>query len=195
MLAEIVSLLFGLIVCFWFGQLGSIGYIGNRSYSCWYETHFLIRRVGLCKLIYYKPKHFGRYTLFEVVCFFSSYVFLIIFGGIAILLSLKIITSLILYIIVVSLSMLLFIGFLVTVIINDIGAHNDKKIRFNFDDRQCSIDNIKLDYRSKIESVKSDFDKVENINKEFIEYLKNLDDLIIIKGNDDGTFVYKLSNK
>ena len=46
------------------------GNIGNRPYSSWYETHFLVERKGICKLIYFKPKHFGRYTLFEVACFF-----------------------------------------------------------------------------------------------------------------------------
>ena len=57
--AEIFSLVFGIILSFVMGQDNAWGNIGNRSYSIWYETHFLIKKQGICKLIYFKPKHFG----------------------------------------------------------------------------------------------------------------------------------------
>lgn len=56
----------------------SIISIGNRPYSMHYKSHLLLRRRGLCKLIYFKPKHFHRYSLWEVLSFYLSYLFLII---------------------------------------------------------------------------------------------------------------------
>lgn len=47
------------------GQVNASGNIGVRSYSIWYDTHFLVQKEGLARLIRYKPKHFGRFTLFE----------------------------------------------------------------------------------------------------------------------------------
>ena len=54
--------------------------MGNRLYSIEYETRCLVRRRGLCKLIYFKPEHFGRYSIWEVVFFFASYLQLILFS-------------------------------------------------------------------------------------------------------------------
>ena len=70
---EVFFLVFGIIIVFLMGQNIAAGNIGNRSYSLWYETHFLIKKQGICKLIYFRPKHFGRYTLYEVISFFVSF--------------------------------------------------------------------------------------------------------------------------
>lgn len=66
---DIVLLIWGLICFLLIGQGCASEYIGNRFYSAWYETHFLIEKKGVTKLIYFKPKHFGRYTLYEVFRF------------------------------------------------------------------------------------------------------------------------------
>ena len=47
------------------GQVNASENIGVRSYSIWHDTHFLVQKEGLARLIRYKPKHFGRFTLFE----------------------------------------------------------------------------------------------------------------------------------
>ena len=65
--SEIILLLYSLVACVLNGQNEASGNIGNRSYSLWYETHFLIEKKGICKLIYFKPKHFDRYTLYKEV--------------------------------------------------------------------------------------------------------------------------------
>lgn len=69
-LNDIIILIYGAICWFAFGQTEASGNIGNRSYSIWYSTHCLMEKKGICKLIYFKPKHFDRYTLYEVVTFF-----------------------------------------------------------------------------------------------------------------------------
>lgn len=127
--AEIFSLVFGIIFSFALGQDNARGNIGNRSYSIWYETHFLVKKQGICKLIYFKPKHFGRYTLYEVISFFISFLFPIMFGCLAIFLCANILTSLIFNTIIISCVGLLFISQLVVVIVNDIGSYNDEKKR------------------------------------------------------------------
>lgn len=71
---EIIILSFAIFV--WLQV--SILTIGNRSYSMHYESHALFKRKWLLKLIYFKPKHFHRYTVWDVVEFFSSYIIIII---------------------------------------------------------------------------------------------------------------------
>ena len=63
-LNDIIILIYGAICWFAFGQMEASGNIGNRSYSIWYSTHCLMEKKGICKLIYFKPKHFDRYTLY-----------------------------------------------------------------------------------------------------------------------------------
>lgn len=56
---------------------GSVAWIGNRPYSKKYESYCLIKKRGIMKLIYFKPKHFNRYTLDEVLFFFVSFAYLL----------------------------------------------------------------------------------------------------------------------
>ncbi len=72
-------ILYTIIVTFVFLQFMGFN-IGNRQYSMHYKSHFLIKRTGLAKLIYFKPKHFHRYSIWEVVAFFFSYINLIAFS-------------------------------------------------------------------------------------------------------------------
>lgn len=57
---------------------------GNCPYSMYYESHGLVKKKGLLQLIYFPPKHFHRYSLWEVTFFFGSYVIffteMILFG-------------------------------------------------------------------------------------------------------------------
>ena len=45
-----------------------------------YKSHLLVKKQGINKLIYFKPKHFHRFSLWEVVGFFLSYVETIVLG-------------------------------------------------------------------------------------------------------------------
>ena len=42
------------------GQVNASGNIGARSYSIWHDTHYLVQKEGLARLIRYKPKHFWK---------------------------------------------------------------------------------------------------------------------------------------
>lgn len=225
---EIFSLIFGVILCFAMGQDNAWGNIGNRSYSIWYETHFLIKKQGICKLIYFKPKHFGRYTLYEVISFFVSFLFPITFGCLTIFLCANILTSLIFNVIIISCVGLLFISQLVVVIVNDIGSHNDEKKRFYLEsgerEHNGDIDNLDIgingkhkklinrlmkmhiqsrnnsyftiynlwdSYYQRIKNARKNVEKIEKINREYIEYFSKVDKLIVTKENKDGTLVFK----
>ena len=129
-LNDIVILIFGAILWFAFGQMEASGNIGVRSYSVWYSTHFLIEKKGIFELIYFKPKHFERYTLYEVITFFASYVSLVVFIILSVLGSLEIISSTAIKVSVISSSGLILLSQLVIVLINDIGSHRDEKKKF-----------------------------------------------------------------
>lgn len=44
-----------------------------RQWSMYVHSNFLVGNSGLCRLIYFAPKHFGSYRLYEVVIFFWCY--------------------------------------------------------------------------------------------------------------------------
>ena len=73
---DYLILIWGMIAGFLWGQLEASGNIGNRSYSIWYQTHFLVEKRGICNLIYYQPKHFARYTLYGLSSKIKSWIFL-----------------------------------------------------------------------------------------------------------------------
>ena len=79
MTKEAALLLFALLACSAFSNF-RVNNIGNRSYSMYYESHGLVERKGILKLIYYKPKHFHRYSIWEVTFFFFSFFVLVVFG-------------------------------------------------------------------------------------------------------------------
>lgn len=51
---------------------------GNRMPSMYYESFYLLKKTGLLNLIYFKPKHFHRFNIWEVIFFFSSYVCILV---------------------------------------------------------------------------------------------------------------------
>lgn len=224
--AEIGLLIWGLAWCFLNGQISAGGNIGNRSYSIWYETHFLIQKKGLAKLIYFKPKHFGRYTLYEVFSFFFSFLQIILFGVLSILLILNIISRFAFSVIISSIVLFVFFAEIFIVIMNDIGSRKDEKKRFysvtgereiteipedlslgkqnnridtaikrSLETRNNSyftIHNLYDSYKRRINTAKNDPKKTEKINKEYIEYFKNIEKLVVEKENKNGTLVLKV---
>lgn len=224
---DIFILIFGIIIILLVGQLAGSGNIGNRTYSSWYETHFLVERKGICRLIYYKPKHFGRYTLYEVCAFFSSFLYCLIVGIVVIFVCAHFVTVTILNILLIVAVVVLFISQLIVTIINDIGSHKDDKKRFylatgermvgklenvptdnvNKNDKLMSkvisfcvqrrnnsyftIYNLRDSYYIRIKKAKNDITKIEKINKEYVDYFKNVEKLVVVKENKDGTLVFR----
>lgn len=224
---DVFILIIGIIMILLMGQLAGSGNIGNRAYSSWYETHFLMERKGICRLIYYTPKHFGRYTLYEVCSFFSSFIYCAIAVVVAFLAHVNVVTEIVLNVLFIVAIGLLFISSFVIVIINDIGSHKDDKKRFyletgerkvyeiqdipsfvdNLNNKLMSkvislgiqqrnntyftIYNLRDSYYTKIEKAKNDITKIENINKEYINYFKNIEKLVVLKENKDGTLVFR----
>lgn len=129
-LNDIIILIYGAICWFAFGQTEASGNIGNRSYSIWYSTHCLMEKKGICKLIYFKPKHFDRYTLYEVVTFFVSYISIIVFAMLGALCYVDLINTTVMNVSVISSTVLILLSQLVIVRINDIGSHRDEKRDF-----------------------------------------------------------------
>ena len=54
-----------------------------------------------------------------------------------------------------------------------------------------TIYNLRDSYYTKIEKAKNDITKIENINKEYINYFKNIEKLVVLKENKDGTLVFR----
>lgn len=129
-LNDIVILIYGAICWLASGQVEASGNIGNRSYSIWYSTHCLVEKKGLCKLIYFKPKHFDRYTLYEVITFFVSYISIIVFATLGVLCYVDLINTTVMNVCVVSSTGFILFSQLVIVLINDIGSHRDEKKKF-----------------------------------------------------------------
>ena len=209
------------------------GNIGNRPYSSWYETHFLVERKGICKLIYFKPKHFGRYTLFEAACFFASFAYILIYLAVGLIWNAGLIDKNTTLAIFMILAVITVIASLIIIAINDIGSHKDKKKKFyNETGERCSqqtadllintvktalktgnklvdkvmqqdfenrfnpyytIYNLWDSYWRRISKAGKDEQKIEEINLQYIEYFKNIEKLVVIKENKDGSFQLKIS--
>ena len=209
------------------------GNIGNRPYSSWYETHFLVERKGICKLIYFKPKHFGRYTLFEVACFFASFAYILIYLAIGLIWNAGLIDKNTTLAICMILAAITIIYSLIIIMINDIGSHKDRKKKFynetgerysqqtaellnntlydtlktgnklvdrvmqqQFKDLSSpyyTIHSLRQSYWNMIYKAGNDAQKIEEINLQYIEYFKNIEKLVVIKKNKDGSLQLKIS--
>lgn len=225
-LNDIVILVFGAILWFAFGQIEASGNIGVRSYSVWYSTHCLIEKKGICTLIYFKPKHFERYTLYEVITFFVSYISLLVFVILSVLGSLEIVNSKEIKISVISLTGLILLSQLVICLINDIGSHRDEKKRFYLENGEREVIANQMDfssvsenkfmskviqrsietrnqpyftiynlwdsYRVRLKEAGNDLQKRNKVNLDYIEYFKNIQHLVVIKENKDGSLQLKI---
>ena len=74
---EIIHILFLAVGSFAWNQIG-VWTIGNRQYSISYMTRATFERKGILKLIYFKPKHFGCYSIWEIIGFYFSYIVLFV---------------------------------------------------------------------------------------------------------------------
>ena len=127
---EIVFLVFIALMTVAWGQVDATGNIGNRAYSVWYSTHFLLEKKGILKWIWFSPKHFGRYTLYEVIVFFLSLLCPFVFGGLAVLRACGVLGELALFIIGLALLFMLPASMAVIALVNDIGSRRDEKKKF-----------------------------------------------------------------
>ena len=54
-----------------------------------------------------------------------------------------------------------------------------------------TIYNLRDSYYKRIKKAKQDAAKIEKINKEYIEHFKNIEKLVVLKENKDGTLIFK----
>ena len=223
---EFIVIILGAIASFFLGQIHAAGNIGNRPYSVWYNTHFLVEKKGVCKLIYYKPKHFERYTLFEVIFFFGSYISVLVFAIFGLLQYFDCITTKTadaIYLLIVGLNLS---SILAIVLNNDIGSHRDQKKKFYLEngeretrpelsesilpkdnkyramaiqlwmDRRnntyFTIYNLWDSYYIRLKTASNDGQKSNQVNIDYIEYFKNIDNLVVVKENKNGSLQLKI---
>ena len=221
-----LTIIFYIVASCGYLQISASGNIGNRSYSSWYETHFLVERKGICKLIYFKPKHFGRYTLFEVACFFATFVNILMHIVLGVVWQLGFIEEIVTTIASTISVVLLMVSILLITIVNDIGSNKDEKKKFYNETGErvvqqgehklpptgnkmidqvaqkyiedlvapyYTIDNLWESYWTRISKAGKDNQKIEKINLQYIEYFKNIEKLVVIKKNKDGSLQLKIS--
>lgn len=223
---DYVILVFCTIACIYFGQLEGSGNIGNRAYSIWYETHFLIEKKGICSLIYYKPKHFARYTLYEVVSFFFSFLCVFLFLLLGVSRYAGWISSEALRVIGCSVMAMVYFSAFVIAMVNDIGSRRDEKKKFYLEtgERQTmlfpkeshipnadklttdvirlwtsnrnqpyfTIHNLRDSYRTRLKEARNDPQKQSQVNLDYIEYFKNIEHLVVVKENKNGSLQLRI---
>lgn len=223
---DYVILVYCTIACILFGQLEASGNIGNRAYSIWYETHFLIEKKGICSLIYYKPKHFARYTLYEVVSFFVSFLCVFLFLLLGVSRYVGWISSEALDIIACSVATLVYFSAFAIAMVNEIGSRRDEKKKFYLEtgERQTvpfpqepaipnadklmtdviriwasnrnqpyfTIHNLWDSYRTWLKEAGNDPQKQSQVNLDYIEYFKNIEHLVVVKENKNGSLQLRI---
>ena len=218
-------LIIGAMFCFAIGQFEAAGSIGNRPYSVWYSAHFLIEKKGVCNWIYFKPKHFERYTLYEVISFFASYLWILVFGTLGAFRYVDWLSAKALHVITFSIICLLYLSVFAVAMINEIGFRKDEKKRFYFEtgERETvskipesavsnhdpvakavkasfyqqnhtyfNLYNLWDSYRVKLKEAKDDAQKRNQVNLDYIEYFKNIEHLVVIKKNQNGSLQLKI---
>ncbi len=195
---EQFSILLITIVTFGWLQVSTFN-IGNRPYSMYYKTHGLVKKVGLASLIYFKPQHFHRYSIWEVISFFSSYIqlftFLILFILSFFYPSLVSISEISAYIV---LAISFFYEFFKVLYI-DITNHEEEKFMYvkiatsSFPSSDLGVSKkykkilrsliaysqtiryqLELLYENRLEKIsKKDETAVENLDQEFIQYFRD----------------------
>lgn len=195
---EQFSTLFIAIVTFGWLQISTFN-IGNRQYSMHYKSHNLVKKEGLAKLIYFKPKHFQRYSIWEVLSFFSSYLQLFAFCILFILgffyPSLTLISEIASFL-VLAIS---FFAEFFKILYIDITNHKEEKLMYQriansssnhqyanlpkkhnkilrslISYSQTTRYKLELLYEERMEKIKkTDEAAVEKLNQEFIQYFKD----------------------
>lgn len=186
---EIARLAFGIAALFAFGQAEAAGMIGNRTYSVWYDTHLLIEKRGICRLIYFKPKHFGRYTLYEALSFFASYLWPAVFGILCVFCANGFLSAPVLLTAIGVLIGVTVASSLLVSVLNDVGTRQDQKKTFYAETgkREFTVYHLWASYRVRLKETEKSPQQREQVNLEYIEYFKNVTRLIVLKENDNGS--------
>lgn len=183
--------LYALIANFLWLQ-GNVCLIGNRQYSMHYKSHLLVKKQGIIKLIYFKPKHFHRFSLWEVVGFFLSYIETITLG-VLLALSFKFEIDKHALIIAYSIVGFSFVSELIRIIYIDISRHiEEKNMKYKIEnycgDEDVENKNVinsmisysqtiryKIDslYNKKIKEAGGNVETINRIDEEFINYYRN----------------------
>ncbi|MCR5349367.1 MAG: hypothetical protein K6E20_00090 [Acholeplasmatales bacterium] len=171
---------------------GNVCLIGNRQYSMHYKSHFLVKKQGIMSLIYFKPKHFHRFSIWEVVGFFLSYIETIVLG-LLLALSFKIEIDRVVLIVAYSTIGFSIISEVIRIFYIDISRHiEEKNMRYKIEN-YCEDINIKnkklfnsmisysktirykIDslYEKKIKEANGNKDVIDKIDEEFIHYYRN----------------------
>ncbi len=192
---ELIMILVSLICVFAWLQVACWN-IGNRHYSMHYKSHLLIEKKGLCRLIYYKPLHFHRYSLWEVLYFFLSYVFLL--GGLIIFIYGFFNDKVAHYgsIIMITIMLCSFFGEFFRIVYIDITYRREIKYRIDSSDIpiedkvikeiikyagtiRYSLDNL---YNKRLVKIDNGSNKsIDDLDKEFIKYYRDYKKIIIDK--------------
>lgn len=226
---DIVILIYGIIACFVGGQIEASGNIGNRSYSIWYRTHFLIKKQGVCKFIYYKPKHFERYTLYEVISFFWSFLCIPVYALLGILRYADWIGSEALLVSGILPMVLEYLSMFVIILINDIGSRKDEKKKFYLEEgKRATVSHARMppiasgnkmvdkviqysigkrnnayftvynlwdSYYARLKEARNDPQKQNQVNLDYIEYFKNIEHLVVLKENKNGSLQLRIQKQ
>ena len=136
---DLIWLIYAAIGTFLAGQVEASGNIGNRAYSVWYETHLLLERKGLCRLIYFKPKHFGRYTLYEAANFFTSCLCIPLYAILGLLFAAERISATVFGLVLYAPFALWLSSLLAILLLNDIGSHRDQRKKFYAENGQREL--------------------------------------------------------
>lgn len=171
---------------------GNVCLIGNRQYSIHYKSHLIVKKQGIIKLIYFKPKHFHRFSLWEVVGFFLSYIETIVLG-VLLVLSFKFEIDKHALIIAYSIIGFSFAFEIIRIFYIDISRHvEEKNMKYKIENH-CGDANIKnkkifnsiisysqtiryqIDslYDKKIKEADGDSEEINKIDEEFINYYRN----------------------
>ena len=191
MTTEQALTLYVLIVNFIWLQC-NVFFIGNRQYSMHYKSHLLVKKQGINKLIYFKPKHFHRFSLWEIAGFFLSYVETIVLG-LLLALSFKFEIDKHALIIAYSIVGFSFASEIIRIFYIDISRHVEEKNMNYKIENHCGDANIKnkkifnsiisysqtiryqIDslYDKKIKEADGNEETINKIDEEFINYYRN----------------------
>ena len=203
---QAIILFFSLSIFAWL-QIAIVT-IGNRQYSMHYKSHNLLKRDGVLKLIYFKPKHFHKYSIFEVIDFFASYIILlngifffifsyffdvskfgVIISGIFLGASFLFEIGRIFYI---DISRVREEKYMKRTVPNlpDNNITNSKIFQSMLSYSQTIRYELEQHYKKEIESLNDDDSELEKIDEKYIGYFKNYKDLSILNKK----IIYKKNN-
>ena len=192
---ETIGIIF-MTVCLFFGYQINTFNIGNRPYSMHYKSHGLVEKKGLMNLIYYKPQHFHRYHITEVISFFVSFFCLLLGIVFSIISEINNSLSSILIFILTILMFIWIIGSFVKVVYIDITYKKEEKYRIS--ETTLQVDdklmnelfkyagslrfNLDHSYELRLNKIDpNDKEKIDELDKEYIQYYKDYKKIYVKK--------------